>query len=164
MSTRDPLYGTTNDPLAPTGEQGSTNEAERLDEDLLHDDAADTGSMAGKAQEAAGKAQEMGAQAQEKAHEMGETLHHKADAGMDAAASGLGQAASMLREQGAQQEGAVGTAAARTADTLESASSYLQGKDTAQILDDIEAFVRQRPVESVAIAAGIGFVLSRIVK
>lgn len=188
MNTRDPLYGTTPpDPLNPTGEQGSTNEAERLD-DRLNDPLTWTGNddlegfddepgagqeqepsgIAGQAQDKvgdmAGKAQEMGQTAQEKAAEMGQMAQQKADAGMDAAAAGLGQAASMLRQQGEQQEGTIGTAAARAADTLESASGYLRDKDTSQLLDDIEAFVRERPVESVLIAAGIGFVLSKIVK
>ena len=164
MSTRDPLYGTTStDPLTPTGEQGSTNEAERLDAD-----AGSSGSMkdqlSDKAEELGGKAQEMGQQAQGKAADMGHMAQEKADAGMDAAASGLGQAASVLRQQGEQRNDAMGTAASRTAETLESASTYLRDKDTSQLLDDIEAFVRERPVESVLIAAGIGFVLSRIVK
>jgi ElaB/YqjD/DUF883 family membrane-anchored ribosome-binding protein len=188
MSTHDPLYGTTSsDPLTPTGEQGSTNEAERLDDRFndpetwtANDDLEGfddepgageeqgTSGMAGQAQEKAGdmasKAQEMGQAAQEKAADMGQKAQEKADAGMDAAASGLGQAASMLRQQGEQHQGSVGTAAARTADTLDQASTYLRDKDTSQVLDDIEAFVRERPVESVLIAAGIGFVLSRIVK
>jgi ElaB/YqjD/DUF883 family membrane-anchored ribosome-binding protein len=181
--------------LTPTGEQGSTNEAERFEDDInepvtwnsseylegVQERDANTagagmtdqakqkaGDMAGQAQEkaseAAGKAQEMSHTAQEKASEMGHMAQEKADAGMDAAASGLGQAASMLREQGQQHEGAVGTAAGRAAETLDSASTYLQNKDTSQVLDDVEAFVRQRPVESVLIAAGIGFVLSKIVK
>jgi ElaB/YqjD/DUF883 family membrane-anchored ribosome-binding protein len=170
MSTRDPLYGTTSpDPLTPTGEQGSTNEAERLD-DALSNPASWTSndSLEGFQQDPGAVQDEAAAgvagQAQEKASEMGQKVQEQADAGMDAAASGLGQAASMLRQQGEQREDAMGTAATRTADTLESASTYLQNKDTSQVLDDIEAFVRERPVESVLIAAGIGFVLSKIIK
>jgi len=55
-------------------------------------------------------------------------------------------------------------AAAKTADTLDSASQFLQNKDTGQLMDDVEALVRQKPVESLLIAAGIGFVLSKIVR
>ncbi len=117
--------------------------------------------MTGKAQD---KASEMSDQAQDKASEMSGKAQDKADQGMDAAASGLGQAADKVREQGEQREGAVGVAATRTADTLDTASQYLKDKDTAQIMNDLEAFVRRKPVESLLIAAGIGIVLSKIVR
>ena len=68
----------------------------------------------------------------------------------------------MLRQQGEGREGAIGTAAATTADTLESASAYLHEKDTDQLMADLEALVRKRPVESVLVAAGVGFVLSKL--
>jgi ElaB/YqjD/DUF883 family membrane-anchored ribosome-binding protein len=84
------------------------------------------------------------------------------DKGLDSAASGLGQAASMLRQQGDNREGTLGTAASKTADTLEQASTYLQDKDTDQLVTDIEAMVRKRPVESVLVAAGIGYLLSKV--
>ncbi|HYI25803.1 MAG TPA: hypothetical protein VD767_10365 [Thermomicrobiales bacterium] len=164
MSTRDPYINTPAsaiDPLTPTGEQGSANEG---DQGMTGKASDLAGQAKDKAGDVAGKAEDLTRTAQEKATEAGRMAQEKADAGMDAAASGLGQAASMLRQQGEQREGTVGDAATRTADTLESASSYLQNKDTSQILDDIEAFVRQRPVESVLIAAGIGFILSKIVK
>jgi ElaB/YqjD/DUF883 family membrane-anchored ribosome-binding protein len=189
MSSRDPITSAGSssvDPLLPPDEQGSTKGTgdfeDRLDEPVNWssseylegvqqqaggEDESPTGATSGaqeKAGEMADKAQEMTQTVQEKATEVGQMAQGKADAGMDAAATGLGQAASMLRQQGEQYEGTVGTAADRAAGTLESASSYLQNKDTSQIVDDIEAFVRQRPVESVLIAAGIGFVLSKMVK
>jgi ElaB/YqjD/DUF883 family membrane-anchored ribosome-binding protein len=68
----------------------------------------------------------------------------------------------MLREQGGSREGTIGTAATKTADTLEQASTYLQDKDTDQFVTDIEAMVRKRPVESVIVAAGIGYLLSKV--
>ncbi len=116
--------------------------------------------VAGKAQE---KASEVGSQAREKAGEVGEQVHAKTDKGIDTAASGLEQAAGMLRKQGEQREGTVGTAATKTADTLETASTYLHEKDTDQLVTDLEALVRRKPVESVLVAAGIGYVLSKIV-
>ena len=189
MSSRDPITNpgsSSVDPLLPTGDQGSTYGTGGL-EDRINEpvswssseylegvqqqaegedesQTAVTGQAREKAGEMADKAQEMTQTAQQKAAEVGQMAQGKADAGMDAAASGLGQAASMLRQQGEQHEGTVGTAADRAAETLESASSYLQNKDASQVMDDVEAFVRQRPVESVLIAAGVGFVLSRIVR
>jgi ElaB/YqjD/DUF883 family membrane-anchored ribosome-binding protein len=81
---------------------------------------------------------------------------------MDQAASGLDQAASKLREQGGQQGGTVGNAAATAADSLEGASSYLREKDTDQLMDDLESLIRRKPTESLLVAAGIGFVLSKV--
>lgn len=128
------------------------------------DKAAD---VAGQAQEKAGeakdKATEMAGQVQDKVGAVGEQVHAKTDAGIDSAASGLEQAAGLLRKQGEQREGAVGTAAAKTADTLETASTYLHEKDTDQVMADLEALVRRKPVESVLVAAGIGYLLSKIV-
>ncbi len=123
--------------------------------------------VAGQAQEKAGeakdKASDMAGQVQDKAGEVGEQAHAKADAGIDGAAAGLEQAAGLLRKQGEQREGSVGAAATKTADTLETASTYLHEKDTDQLVTDLEALVRRKPVESVLVAAGIGYLLSRIV-
>lgn len=116
----------------------------------------------GKAQEAEGKAKDAAETAKAKTDQAAGQAQAKADQSMDQAATGLGTAADKLREQGAQQGGTAGNAAAKTADTLDSASGYLRDKDTNQILDDVEALVRRRPVESLAVAAGVGFVLSKI--
>jgi ElaB/YqjD/DUF883 family membrane-anchored ribosome-binding protein len=83
---------------------------------------------------------------------------------MDKAASGLGAAAEKLREQGEQQGGKAGTYATTVADKLESASGYLREKDSDQILTDLEELVRAKPMESLLAAAGIGLLLSRIIK
>ncbi|MBA3274357.1 MAG: hypothetical protein H0T72_01080 [Chloroflexia bacterium] len=164
MSTRDPLssnpFPASNDPFAPVGDgnQGSEGMAGKAQEKAGQAQEK-AGEVAGKAQDKAG---EVTGKAQQKAGEVGEQVHSKADSGLDSAASGLGQAADMLRQQGEQRQGTVGTAAAKTADSLESASTYLREKDTDQLMTDLEALVRQKPVESVLVAAGIGFVLSKI--
>ena len=121
-----------------------------------------------KANQALGTAEEKGRQfadqAQQKTDQVAGQAQAKADQGMDKAASGLDQAAAKLRQQGEQRGGTMATAATTTADTLDSASQYLRDKDSAQILDDLEALVRRKPVESLLVAAGVGFVLSKIVR
>ncbi|MBA2468499.1 MAG: CsbD family protein [Chloroflexia bacterium] len=185
MSNRDPLSSTpfsdANDPFTPVGDEtlpprsdapgtsmgGGTGQSGNQGSGGITGKAQDkagqaqekAGEVAGKAQDKAG---EVAGKAQQKASEVGEMAHSKADSGLDSAASGLGQAADMLRQQGEQRQGTVGTAAAKTADSLESASSYLREKDTDQLMTDLEALVRQKPVESVLVAVGIGFVLSKI--
>jgi len=170
MSHRDPQT-----PGSATGSADSPSPATGVTEPVTwqNDDYVDPGlagdtNLGGKAQDQAaamvGKAQDRAGELAGKAQEMGGVAQDKADAGMDKAATGLDQAAGMLRSQGSQHEGAIGTAATRTADTLESASHYLREKNTDQLVDDIETFVRKRPVESVLIAAGVGYLLSRVVR
>jgi len=122
----------------------------------------DEGGLGDKVSTLKDKAGQATETAKEKASEVTDQAHTMSDKGIDSAATGLGQAASMLRQQGDTREGTIGTAATKTADTLEQASTYLQNKDTDQLITDLEAMVRQRPLESVLVAAGIGFVLSKI--
>jgi ElaB/YqjD/DUF883 family membrane-anchored ribosome-binding protein len=120
------------------------------------------GGMGDKVNDLKDKAGQAAETAQEKVSEVSGQAHAMSDKGLDSAASGLGQAASMLRQQGETREGTIGTAASKTAETLEQASTYLQDKDTDQLISDIEAMVRKRPVESVLVAAGIGYLLSKV--
>ncbi len=189
MSNRDPIsskpFSSSNDPFAPTSDDPLATTPGRTDVPLTEplDRANDAyvdpmgqndASLQGKASDKAGevkekageakdKASEVAGKAQEMAGEAGEKVHSGSDKGIDAAASGLEQAAGMLRKQGEQREGTVGTAATKTADTLETASTYLHEKDTDQLMSDLESLVRRKPVESVLVAAGIGYVLSKIV-
>lgn len=192
MSTPDPLntnrtnagLGATDpiaDPLNPDVEESLPPRTDaHLDAPFSGDDQGGEqsgGDMASQAKEKASevqdkanemtgqvqdKARDVAGQVQDKASQVGEQAHTMSDKGIDSAASGLEQAAGMLRQQGEGREGAIGTAAATTADTLESASAYLHEKDTDQLMADLEALVRKRPVESVLVAAGVGFVLSKL--
>lgn len=112
---------------------------------------------------AADQAQEKLGQAKEKASEIRGQATDKADQGLDQAAGGLSKAADMVRGQ-AEGDGPVPAQASMVADRLEQASGYFEGKDTNEIISDLEAFVRSRPVESVIGAVAIGFILAKIVR
>ncbi|HET7094490.1 MAG TPA: hypothetical protein VFI22_13450, partial [Thermomicrobiales bacterium] len=86
--------------------------------------------------------------------------------GVDSAASGLTKAAGKLRDINATESapGMAGTAAAKAADTLDSASRYLQHADAGTWVDDVQAIVRQHPTQALLVAAGTGFLLSRLGK
>lgn len=132
---------------------GEPSETEQSDQDMAQH-AMDTAQQRG---------QQVAQTVQQKAGQLGEQAQQKADQGMDMAASGLGQAAQTIRQQGNQTgNSTVSGVATSAANTLDSASQYLREKDTAQVLDDLEALVRRKPVESVLVAAGIGFVLSKL--
>lgn len=160
-------------PSSTSGEQSATNAAKQGSDDVKQktQGAADTASaksdeVVGKAQDKAGevqdKAKDLASTAQDKAGELQGKAQDKADQGIDAAASGLGSVADTIRQQGEQRGGSVASAASRTADTLESASHYLRDKDSDQLMGDLESLVRQKPVESLLVAAGVGFILSKL--
>jgi len=115
-----------------------------------------------RVEEAASGAQDAMSSMKDRMGEAGSQAQDKTDAGMDRAAGEIGKAADALRQRGEGQSGAMGTAATTTADKLDSASAYLREKDTDQLLQDIESLIRRKPVESLLVAAGAGFVLSRI--
>jgi ElaB/YqjD/DUF883 family membrane-anchored ribosome-binding protein len=85
--------------------------------------------------------------------------------GVDSAASGLNKAADKLRDMNATENapGMTGTAVAKAADTLDSASRYLQ-RDVGTWVDDLQSIVRRHPTQSLLVAAGAGFLLSKLGK
>jgi len=108
--------------------------------------------------------------AKEKAGQVAEQATAKADQVIGKAVGGLDQAADLLRNKTeglAGQGGAGETAqqiAGQAAGHLDTAARYLEGKDSDQLVADLEGLVRRKPTESLLVAAGIGFLLSRIVR
>lgn len=124
-----------------------------------------------KATQVAGQAKEQASQAvgtaMEKAGQVADQATTQVDAGMDKAAGGLDKAADMLRQrsesmggQGTQVQSIAGTAAVQ----LEKGAQYLKDKDTDQIVADLEAMVRQKPTQTLLVAVGVGFLLSKVVR
>lgn len=98
----------------------------------------------------------------DKAGGFGSQATAKADSGMDKAAGGLDSLATMVRGRGESLgEGQVASFATGAADRLESGAEMLRGTDSDQLMTDLEALIRRRPVESLLVAAGIGYLLSR---
>jgi ElaB/YqjD/DUF883 family membrane-anchored ribosome-binding protein len=167
MSTRDPRYGdSTGSGADPFGsnEPGNSEKAQDKAKDAANT-AKDKGQEAKqKGQQAMDDMSQKGQNAKAKTGDAAHKAQEGADQGMDQAASGLNQASDMLRSKGGEQGGSVGSAAAATADKMDTASGYLREKDTDQIVTDLEALVRRKPTESLLVAAGIGFVLSKVFK
>lgn len=167
-SVSDPLAGAGSDQDQPEQgkSQGSGGNASQTGKDAADAAKQKTSEVAGKAQEkmsdVSDKASDVAGKAQEKAGEASDKAKEKTDQGIDKAASGLGQAADMLRKQGEQRGGTVASAATMTAEKLDGAGQYLKDKDTDQLLSDLESLVRRKPVESLLVAAGAGFVLSKL--
>ncbi len=130
---------------------------------------ASSGSTADKAKEAVGQAQQKAGAAMETAKEKTDQVTDQAttkvDAGIDKAAGGLDKLADTIRGR-AESAGESGgspmlSRATMVADRLDTAAQYLRGKDTDQLVTDLEALVRRKPTQSLLVAAGVGFLLSR---
>lgn len=150
------------DPVTPPGQGSWNTSSRRLEEQQTEDGTQDTtGAMAGQAQEKAG---EMAGQAREKAGAMADQAQEKADLGMQKTADGLERAAETIRDKTQGQGSTMSAAATNAADALEQGAGYLRATDTEQLLSDLEDMVRQRPIESLLVAAGVGFVLSKALR
>lgn len=108
------------------------------------------------------KAKEAFGGVQQKAGEIGDQAASKVDAGKDKAADGLESLASTLRDKGQFiGDGRVQNIATAAVDKIESGSVALRTMNTDQVVADIESFIRRKPVESLLVAVGAGFLLSR---
>jgi ElaB/YqjD/DUF883 family membrane-anchored ribosome-binding protein len=103
--------------------------------------------------------------ASSKASELGDRATEQADAGMEKAASGMDSLAGTLRDRGQSMgEGQLQSAAMTAADKLESGAEKLRQTDTDQLIAQLETFVRQKPVESLVIAAAAGYLFSKALR
>lgn len=157
MGDRNPTPVT---PFSSGGQQRVTSETGRASGATWQ---AAPGETAGHSQDP--KEQALGA-AKEKAGELAGQASTAVDDGIDRAASGLDTAADMLRDRGEQMgEGSgVQSSTAMVADRLDAAALYLRDKDSGQLIADLEALVRQKPTQSLLVAAGMGFLISKILR
>ncbi len=167
-------YGSTSgsamDRPAPMGDfggqdTGSTGDQAKEKATQAADTAKDkAGQAADTAKQKAGEAADT---AKQKAGEVADQASTKVDVGMDKAAGGLDKAASLLRDKSASMGGegsTVQSVATKAATQLDTASQYLQQKDTDQLMADLEGLVRQKPAQTLLVAAGVGFLLSKVVR
>jgi hypothetical protein len=108
------------------------------------------------------KASELTDQASAKASQVGDQATARADQGLDIAAEKLHQGAEMLRDRSQSMgEGQMSNMATMAADRLDQGATFLRSKDTEQLITELEGVIRRRPVESLLVAVGAGYLLSR---
>jgi hypothetical protein len=88
----------------------------------------------------------------------------KADVGIQKSAEGLKKAAGLARSATEDRSGPVGTVGTQAAEVLDKGATYLEKGDTEQFIQDLEALVRRRPVESLLVAAAAGFIVSKAMR
>jgi ElaB/YqjD/DUF883 family membrane-anchored ribosome-binding protein len=99
------------------------------------------------------------------ASQMADKATSKLDTGMEMASERLGSIAETMRDKSESMgDGQMQTIVSGVADKVESGAAMLRTKETDEIVADLETFVRSKPVESLLIAAGIGFVLSKAMR
>ena len=108
--------------------------------------------------------------ASEKLGEGRERLIEAVDAGRNRVAGQLERISDRLAERGRGMEEAGGVqrrasqVALRAGEALDSGAEYLRSHDPDEMRDDLERSIRERPLLSVGIAAGAGFLLARLLR
>jgi ElaB/YqjD/DUF883 family membrane-anchored ribosome-binding protein len=83
---------------------------------------------------------------------------------MKKAAGGMEDTAQKLREQTEGKGGVQAKAGEKVAEGMEKTAGYLRDKDSQQIMDDVEQYVKEHPVQAIAGAVVGGFILARILR
>lgn len=91
-----------------------------------------------------------------------EKVKETTEEGIDRTAEGVHTAAERIRSETEQRGGMTAEAGTKVADTMERTAGYLREHDSEQIIDDVERYVRQHPVQAVAGAIVGGFILGRL--
>ncbi len=122
--------------------------------------AADEGKRSAGAfvREEAGK---FAGQAGDKARSFADTGKEKATGALDEFSSMMRDAAGSVDERLGEQYGQYARSAA---DQISGFAESLRGKQVDDLLDDAREFVKKSPAVAVGIAAGVGFVLARLLK
>ena len=89
-------------------------------------------------------------------HEAGEKLKGS----VSSAGKTLESAAHSVRDQ-APKGGVVGAAAGNVADLLERAGDYLEEQDFREVRKALEDLIRRRPIQTLLVSAGAGYLLGR---
>lgn len=91
-----------------------------------------------------------------------------ADTGKDKATGALDEFSTLMRDAAGSVDDKLGEQYGRyarnAADQISGFAESLRGKQVDDLVDDARAFVKKSPAVAVGIAAGVGFVLARLLK
>jgi ElaB/YqjD/DUF883 family membrane-anchored ribosome-binding protein len=113
-----------------------------------------------KAAQVADSAREMTSTAREKVSQATTQAADTVDSTMNTTGQKMHDLAQTVRQK-APEGGTIGNIAASAADVLDRSGSYLQETDVRTLQSDLEDLIRRRPLESLLIGAGVGFLLAR---
>ena len=130
-------------------------------------DASSTDSMddtQSRASQVADRTREQASKAREQASQYGEKAQEAMGRGTERAGSGLTTVGEKIRERTEGQGGTAEQVGSRVAGGLEKAGQYLRDKDSSQMFDDVEEYVRSHPMQGLVGAVVAGFVIGRVLR
>lgn len=107
------------------------------------------------------KAGEIGSEAADRARAFAADGKEKATGALDEVAKMMQSAASDVDAKLGEQYGQYARSAA---DGISNFAESLRGKEVDDLIEDVTKFVRKSPAIAVGVAAGLGFVLARLIK
>ena len=102
--------------------------------------------------------------AREQASAVADKAVKQADEATTRAGESMEDVASKLRDQARGQGGVAAEVGTKVADTMETTASYLKEHDPPEMLDALERYVREHPLQALAGAIVVGFLIARIVR
>ena len=105
------------------------------------------------------KAGDLAETARQKTSEATAVAADKVETAMNATGEQFTNLAQTVRERA--PEGRVGDVATTAADAIERSGQYLQQADLQSIRGDLERIIRGRPIESLLVGLGVGYLLAR---
>ncbi|MCZ2405013.1 hypothetical protein IV498_18075 [Paenarthrobacter sp. Z7-10] len=151
-----------------TGGTGSTAEAAKTEAaDVAHVSAESAGDVAATVKdETAQVVSEVGSQAKDLLTQLRTELGDQADTQQQRLAAGLRSAADELHSMAdsSDQSGMASDLVRQGADRSASVASWLEGRDSAALLEEVRGFARQRPIAFLALAAGVGILAGRLTR
>jgi hypothetical protein len=89
----------------------------------------------------------------------GQQVREQVEQGRERTAEGVERVAGRVRERAANIPGSE-----RVAEGMEGTARYLREHDTTEIMNDLERYVRQHPMQAVAGAVFAGFLIGRVLR
>jgi len=123
-------------------------------------DQSSTGSATGTAARLKEQITEKAADVRDRVNDFGRKTADKIDASREPAAASLNRTASALHSQSDRMAGA----AHATADKLQATADYVRDHDFKEMASDVTELVKRYPGQSLAVAAGLGFLLARVMR
>ena len=156
------------DRTGTTGRSGGTGEQAKQQASRVGQDAKESGAHVRDVatDQAAGVAQEAKSQAKGLLETTRSELSDQASQQTGRAASALSSLGDQLQSlvSGDPQEGPATDLARQAADRVSGAARWLEGREPADLLEDVQRFARRRPGAFLAIAAGVGLVAGRLTR
>ena len=110
------------------------------------------------------KVDEVTEKAQEVPDRAREMAMNAADSGRESTATALENVAERIGERVDGTGGMQNVAAEKAAEGVQEAAGYLREHDAAEIWEDVEGYVKQRPGRAVLVAAATGLIVGRILR